>query len=150
MNLVSGADGEISSSVTEVWVTFEDVQVHHDDLGWLSIADTRQDVDLLALRASDTANIGRGKVYEGAYGTLRLIVADSWVIADGEEVALTIAETLPDLALPGFDVSEAFFVSHGSVTTLSTRWNLDTQLHDQGGSWTLGTEATIDVGIDGG
>jgi hypothetical protein len=148
VNLGSTADGELPSQLEEVWVRFEDVQVEHDARGWLSIADARQDVNLMALRDGSTTNIGRGDVYQGAYGALRLLVADAWVVADGEEVPLTLTEDIPGLLEPGIQLEKGFFVDAGITTTLTTHWNLASQLVDEGDAWTLGTSASVDVRLE--
>lgn len=150
VDLLSGQDGELDPTVQEVWVRFEDVQVHHDDKGWLSVTSERQDVDLLALRAGgEKANIGHARVWEGAYDTLRLIIADSWIVVDGQQFDLTITERLEDLAQPGIDFHEAFFVDKSTATTLTARWDLNTQLHESAGVWSLGTAANLDVQLEG-
>jgi hypothetical protein len=139
----NGGDG-VNSAVDAVWITLEDVQVSHDDKGWVSVSNERQEVELLGL-TDGPVRIGAGKVYEGSYDALRLVVADSWIVVDGEELDLTITEDLPDLIGPGFTFREGFFVAGGTTTTLRVRWDLANQLVDDGGAWSLGTGAAVDV-----
>jgi hypothetical protein len=145
----SGGDGEVNSSVEGVWIRFEDVQVLHESEGWISLSQDREDIDLLALRNGETAQIAAADTYEGAYDTLRLIVADSWIVVDGTEYDLQIAD---GLALPeeGISFSESFFVDEDNTTRLFVGWDLDTELADDGEQWILGTDASIDVDLDGG
>jgi hypothetical protein len=144
----AGGDGEVSSSVEEVWVRFEDVQILHENKGWISISDNREDIDLMTLRDGETASIGRAQTYEGAYDTLRLIVADSWIVVDGEESDLLIADgvELPDDE--GISFQESFFVDEGTTTSLFVGWDLDTELSDDGEGWSLGTDAGVDVELN--
>jgi hypothetical protein len=143
----NGADG-VNSAVEEVWVTFEDVQLDHTEKGWVSVASERQEVELLGL-STQAVQVGKGDVWEGSYDTLRLLVADSWIVVDGEELDLTITEELQDLVVPGFDFGEDFFVAKDTTTTLMVNWNLGSQLVDDGGAWSLGTGASVDVTLTG-
>jgi hypothetical protein len=147
-SLAAGGDGEVNSSVEGVWIRFEDVQVNHESEGWISISQQRDDIDLLALRTGETAQIAKADTYEGAYDTLRLIVADSWIVVDGTEYDLQIAE---DLGLPseGITFGESFFVDENNTTRVFVGWDLDTELADDGEQWILGTDAAIDVDLSG-
>lgn len=144
----AGGDGDVTSAVEEVWVRFEDVQVMHESKGWISISDNREDIDLMTLRAGETARIGRADTYEGAYDTLRLVIADSWIVVDGAEFDLAIADgvEVPD---EGVDFQESFFVDANTTTSLFVGWDLDTELTSDGDTWTLGTNASVDVELDG-
>lgn len=144
---LSGGDGEVNSSVEEVWIRFEDVQVKHEDEGWISVASERADLDLLTLRDGTTEPIGQAETLEGAYDALRVFVADAWVIVDGTEHDLTVTD---GIALPeaGITFNEGFFVDEGSTTTLVLDWDLGTQLSDDEGDWKLGTDANVSVELE--
>jgi hypothetical protein len=146
VELSGGSEGEVNSSVEEVWIRFEDVQVKHEDEGWISIAEERADLDLMTLRDGITEELGRAEVLEGAYESLRLMIADAWIVVDGTEQDLTIAEGFP-LPEAGLTFDESFFVDEGSTTTLLLDWDLSTQLTDDEGEWMLGTDAIIDVSL---
>lgn len=138
--------GEVSSSVEEVFVRIEDVLIHHETQGWITIANERQDVDLMTVHLGESQEIGRADVYEGAYDTLRVVIADSWIVVDGVETDLTIDEGL-GLPAEGIDFNESFFVDENSTTMLAVDFDLDSQLIDNEGVWELGADATVTVDI---
>jgi len=145
---MEGNDGEVNSSIDEVWIRLQDVQVHHESRGWISVLSDREDIDLLALRDSPSGEVvGKADVYEGPYDMLKLLVADSWIVVDGVQSDLTISS---GLALPGDDgvnFDESYFVDAGTTTTLWVGWDLDTQLSHSGDSWVLGSDANLDVNL---
>src|SRR5687767_6929267 len=47
---VTGGEAEVNSSVEEVFIRVEDVQVRHEESGWISLGGERQDIDLMANR----------------------------------------------------------------------------------------------------
>jgi hypothetical protein len=145
---MDGNDGEVSSSIEEVGIRLEDVQVHHESEGWISILSEREDIDLLALRGTPSGDVvGKADVYEGAYDELKLVVADSWIVVDGVEADLTITS---GLALPGeegLNFDESYYVDEGQTTTLWVGWDLDTQLSHGDDGWVLGSDANLDVNL---
>lgn len=144
---LSGNAGEVSSNVEEVWLRFEDVQVNHEDKGWVGVLDTRTDVDLLALRGDEPGLLAAAEVYEGGYDALRLVVADAWIVVDGVEYDLGLVDSvgLPTGAELTYD--ETFFVDRNTTTVLWVGWDLDTQLSEGDDGWTLGTQPTLDVDL---
>jgi hypothetical protein len=138
---------KLNSGVEEVWLRLEDTQVHSEDEGWITVGTDRRDIDLMDLRGGLPIKIGSGDVYEGAYDALRLIIADSWIVVDGTEEDLTIARVL-DLPGDGFDFNADFFVDEAATTAVSLFWDLDTEIEDNSGEWTLNTDATLNVKID--
>jgi len=145
---VTGGETEVNSSVEEVWLRIEDLQVRHEDMGWISLGMDRQDIDLMA-NLPDTQELAQADVPEGSYGGMKLFVADSWIVVDGAERDLTIESDLAaDLISEGIDFDESFFVDEGSVTSLVIDWDLGNQLQDNEGEWNLGTRANIDVSLE--
>jgi hypothetical protein len=137
----------INELVEEVWLRFEDVLVHSEDEGWVTIGDDRRDLDLMPLRGGAPLHIGGADIYEGAYDAMRLIIADSWIIVDGEQLELTIARVL-DMPGDGFDFGADFFVDEGVTTSVLLNWDLDTQLANDADVWTLHTDAVLNVELE--
>jgi hypothetical protein len=138
--------GLAETAVDELWLRFEDVLVFHEDKGWITIGGDRQDIDLNTLIEGDPVVSGSADVYEGPYNTIRLIVADSWVVVNGAEQNLTI-ERILDLPGDGFDFGADFSVDTATTTTVTLIWNLDTELTETSGEWSLGTTVAVDVAV---
>lgn len=138
--------GLAETAVDELWLRFEDVLVFHEDKGWITIGGDRQDINLNALIEGDPVVSGSADVYEGPYNTIRLIVADSWVVVDGVESNLTVERVL-DLPGDGFDFGADFSVDAATTTTVTMVWNLDTELTEDAGAWSLGTTIAVDVAV---
>jgi hypothetical protein len=106
----------------------------------------------MTLREGSTEELGRADVFEGAYDSLRLMVADAWIVVDGEERDLTVGGGFP-LPDTGLTFNESFFVDEGSTITLLLDWDVSSQLTDDEGDWSIGTDADVDVSLgddDGG
>lgn len=145
---VTGGETEVNSSVEEVWLRIEDVQVKHEDMGWISLETERQDINLMD-NIPEAQELAQADVPEGSYGGMKLFVADSWIVVDGAERDLMIESDLPgNLLGEGIDFNESFFVDEGSVTSLVIDWDLGNQLQDNQGEWNLGTSANIDVSLE--
>jgi hypothetical protein len=140
-------EGSLSTSVEEVWLRFEDILVQHEDRGWISIGEDRADVDLMALRGGEPIAIGTGDVYEGAYDAIQLLIADSWIVVDGQEESLTIASGF-DLPGDGVDFAASLFVDESTATSVLIGWSLDEELSFDGDGWILGTDATVNVDLE--
>jgi hypothetical protein len=138
--------GLAETAVDELWLRFEDVLVFHEDKGWLTIGGERQDINLNTLIEGDPVVSGAADVYEGPYNTVRLIVADSWVVVNGAEQNLSI-ERILDLPGDGFDFGADFSVDVATITTVTLVWNLDTELTETAGEWSLGTTVAVDVAV---
>lgn len=138
--------GLAETAADELWLRFEDVLVYHEDKHWLSIGGDRLDIDLNTLIEGDAVVTGTANVYEGPYNTIRLIVADSWVVVDGVESNLNIERVL-DLPGDGFDFDADFSVDKATTTTITLVWNLDTELTEDEGLWSLGTDVAVDVAV---
>ncbi|MEQ1501798.1 MAG: DUF4382 domain-containing protein [Myxococcota bacterium] len=141
-------DGDVESSVEEVQIRLEDVQVQHVEEGWLSLAGETADYDLFAIRGGSDGQIAEDDVYTGSYDKVRLIVTDAFVVVDGEQSDLRIDEGL-GLPSEGIDISQSFTVSQDQTTRLTIEWDLDTQLSQNDGSWSLGTSGASVV-VDNG
>jgi hypothetical protein len=139
--------GSLNTSVEEVWLRFEDILVQHEDRGWVSIGEDRADVDLMELRGGSAIAIGTGDVYEGAYDAIQLLIADSWIVVDGQEESLTIASGF-DLPGAGVDFAASLFVDENTATSVLIGWNLDQQLSFDGDGWILGTDASVNVDLE--
>lgn len=142
-----GDDGTLNASVDEVWLRFEDVLIHHDTKGWITVGHDREDIDLMTLRAGNRVQIGAGQVYEGVYDALQVFVTDSWIVVNGQEKDLTIDS---GFELPGeaIDFTGAFFVAGNTTTSLLLPWDLDVLLTEDTGDWTLRTHSYFNVEID--
>jgi hypothetical protein len=136
-----GDEDEVDASVESVWLRIDQVEIEHEEEGWIIVSDQRRDVDLMALRGGDTQRIGGGDVYEGAYDAMKFVITDSWVVADGEEHDLGVDQELQ------FDT--AYFVDPDTVTTLWVGWDLDTELRGSGDNWNLGTNVDLAVDVAG-
>ena len=145
---LTGGETEVNSSVEEVWLRIEDVQVRHEEMGWISMGTERQDIDLMA-GLPDTQDLAEAEVPEGSYTRMKLLIADSWIVVDGQERDLTIeSDLVGDVLAEGIDFDETFFVDEGSTTSLLIDWDLGNQLQDDQGEWNLGTTATVDVSLE--
>lgn len=133
--------------VEEVWLRFEDVLVHSEEKGWITIGNDRRDIDLMGLRGGVPMRIGGADTYEGAYDAMRIIVADSWIVVAGDQLELTVARVV-DLDGEGIDFSADFFVDEGVSTSVSLLWDLDEQLDEAGDDWTLRAEGALDVSLE--
>src|SRR5688572_13111568 len=91
------------ADVDSVFVTFEKLEVHHcgEDVevpaesdcetgGWLTLSEDTVTFDLLTLQGGVTAELGLADLPPGAYGQIRLHLAQASVVVDGEEFALTV------------------------------------------------------------
>lgn len=134
----------LSMSIEEVGIRFEDVRVQRENNRWLAVGVGRQDIDMLRLRGGDRVAIGRASVFEGAYDKIQLIVADSWVVVDGVEHELAIAGIS---AGDGLQLDASFFVDESVTAEVLVRWDIDTQLDESDGAWTLGSKTTVDVDL---
>jgi len=145
---VTGGENEVNSSVEEVWLRIEDVQVRHEEMGWISLETDRQDLDLMAGIPTEQ-ELAESEVPEGSYTRMKLLVADSWIVVDGQERDLTIqSDLVGDVLAEGIDFDETFFVDEGSTTSLLIDWDLGNQLQDDQGEWNLGTAGQVDVSLE--
>lgn len=137
------------AGVEEVWVRFEDVRVRSEAEGWLTIGDDRRDIDLMELRGGSAMSIGSDDVFEGSYDAVSLVIADSWIIVDGEQWELAI-ERGPGVAGSGdaiqFNVD--YWVDENTNTSVRIEWDLDTELSGSDQAWTLRSTVDIDVSLD--
>jgi len=134
-------------SVESVWLRFADVLVRSESDGWITIGNDREDLDLMTLRGGSRLQLGTGMIFEGPYDAVRLLIADSWIIVSGTQHELKI-DRFFDLPGSGYDFSADFFVDEGVTTTLAMKWDLDTQLTNDGDDWTLGTDVDVDVSLN--
>lgn len=143
-------DEVIDASVDEVWIRIDSVQVQHETEGWIEIESDRFDFNLLADTSFRT--IGEDEVWTGAYDRTFISVIDAWIIVDGNELELDFdgnfqaSDPFPN----GMYVTESIFVTEGDMTSLNVSWNLASNLQVSGGdSWSLGSQNTASVEIDG-
>ncbi|MEQ1564727.1 MAG: DUF4382 domain-containing protein [Myxococcota bacterium] len=136
----------LPTSVEEVWIRLEDVQVHHETKGWVGIIESRKDIDLLALQGADAQSIGRDDVYEGGYDSLRLVLADAWLVVDGVEADLLITDVL-SIPVTELTYDATYFVDDSTTTTLAVQWGIGDQLVETGSGWELGTDGNFQVDI---
>lgn len=141
--------GILPVGVEEVWVRFEDVLVRSGGEEWLTIGDDRRDINLMALRGANDLSIGGGQVYEGDYDAVSILVADSWIVVDGQEYELTI-ERGAGVGGTGdsyeFDVD--FWVDQNTKTSVRLMWDLDTALTGADATWNLQAASEFDVEIE--
>ncbi len=142
-----GTSGTIDSTIDEVWVRFQDVLVHSEAEGWVTLGADREDIDLMTLRGGSALTIGAADVFEGAYDAVRVVIADSWIVIDGAENDLTIDGGL-QLPTDGVDFSEDYFINKNSSTVLGIGWDLNEELSVTDDVWKLTTNGTVNVTIN--
>jgi hypothetical protein len=76
-----------------------------------------------------------------------LLIADSWIVVDGQEESLTIASGF-DLPGAGVDFAASLFVDENTATSVLIGWNLDEELSFDGDGWILGTDASVNVDLE--
>lgn len=141
-----GNDSAVPDTVDEVWLSIDHVSVYHEDKGWIFIDDGRKSVDLMAQRDGATEAIGTGEIYAGSYDTLRISLADSWIVVEGVEHDLTISNGV-DLD-NNVDLSLAMHVDENDLTSVWVGWDLDNQLDGADDTWTIGTDVNLTTSVD--
>jgi hypothetical protein len=141
----------VDPRVEEVWVRIDSVEARHEDLGWISVTEMRQDVDLLA---ADKAVIGDADIWVGSYNRLEIGIADTWIVVDGTERELSfigdvdlLGPLAGDALLGGIILTDTFFVDEDSTTTVDVDWDIDENLSPQGDGWMLGASTSANVDI---
>jgi hypothetical protein len=115
----------------EVWVTISSVQIHRNgdsDAEWITLSEEEQTYDLLTLQDAVTAILGDAAVLPGSYSQLRMIVADAWVVVDGEEHDLTI----PSGAKTGIKINLNFTVEEGAEYVVVIDFDADKSIKKTG------------------
>jgi hypothetical protein len=143
----SGDEDSIDGGVEEVWIRVDQVEVEHEDEGWIVMSDDRTDVDLMSLRDGEEQRIATGDVYEGAYAHMRFVITDAWIVANGEEYDLDIEGSF-DQGSGELELDVSYFVDADTVTDLWLGWDLDSQLHGSDDNWSLKSEVDVDVDVD--
>ena len=133
--------------VDEVWIRVDQVEVEHEDEGWIIMSDERADIDLMSLRDGDGQRIASGDVYEGAYDQVRFVITDAWIVVGGEESDLDIEGSF-DRGSGELEMDVSFFVDADTVTDLWLGWDLDSQLHGSDDNWSLKSDVDVDVDVE--
>ena len=132
--------------VDEVWIRVDQVEVEHEDEGWIIMSDERTDIDLMSLRDGGGERIASGDVYEGAYDQVRFVITDSWVLVGGEEYDLDIDGV--DGGSGELELDVSFFVDADIVTDLWLGWDLDSQLRGSDDNWSLKSDVNVEVDVE--
>lgn len=143
----SGDEDVIEGDVEEVWIRVDQVEVEHEDEGWIVMSDDRTDIDLMSLRDGEEKRIATGDVYEGAYEHMRFVVTDAWIVAGGEEYDLDIEGSF-DRGSNELELDVSYFVDADIVTDLWLGWDLDSQLRGSDDNWSLKSDVDVDVDVD--
>ena len=143
----AGDEESIDGGVEEVWIRVDQVEVEHEDEGWIIMSDDRTDIDLMALRDGEEERIATGDVYEGAYEHMRFVITDAWIVAGGEEYDLDIEGSF-DRGSNELELDVSYFVDADTVTDLWLGWDLDSQLRGSDDNWSLKSDVDVDVDVD--
>jgi hypothetical protein len=144
----ASGDGRLDRRrVEEVWIRVDQVEVEHENEGWIVMSDDRTDVDLMSLRDGEEERIATGDVYEGAYAQMRFVITDAWIVANGEEYDLDIDGSF-DRGSGELELDVSYFVDADTVTDLWLGWDLDSQLSGSGDNWSLKSDLDVDVDVD--
>jgi hypothetical protein len=139
-------DEDSVGEADEVWIRVDQVEVEHEDEGWIIMSDERTDIDLMLLRETGE-RLASGDVYEGAYDHVRFVITDAWIIVGGEEYDLDI-EGSYDRGSGELELDVSFFVDADTVTDLWLGWDLDSQLRGSDDNWSLKSDVDVDVDVD--
>ncbi len=131
--------------VDEVWIRVDQVEVEHEDEGWIIMSDERTDIDLMSLR-EDGERLASGDVYEGAYDNVRFVITDAWILVGGEEYDLDVDGV--DGGSGELELDVSFFVDADTVTDLWLGWDLDSQLRGSDDNWSLKSDVNVDVDVE--
>ena len=132
------------ADVDSVFVTFEKLEVHYcgedvdvpdesdcEDGGWLTVSEAPVTFDLLTLQDGVTAELGLADLPPGAYGQIRLHLAEASVVVDEEEFALTVPPGV--LKLVG-----GFLLEPGMQTEITIDFDADQSIHyAPGNGWMM-------------
>jgi hypothetical protein len=141
----SGDEDPVDGGVDEVWLRVDQVEVEHEDEGWIIMSDERTDIDLMSLR-EDGQRLASGDVYEGAYDKVRFVITDAWILVGGEEYDLDIEGGF-DQGSGELELDASFFVDADTVTDLWLGWDLDSQLRGSDDNWSLKSDVDVDVDV---
>jgi hypothetical protein len=117
----------------EVWVNIVSVEIESPELGWLPLTDSPQAYDLLTLQNDVTAAMGNTALEPGAYGQLRLIVDDAFVVADGVSEELKIASGNQT----GIKINLDATLEENMVYTLVIDFDADKSVKSTGQGWLM-------------
>ena len=143
----AGDEDTIDGDVEEVWLRVDQVEVEHEEEGWIIMSDDRTDIDLMALRDGEEERIASGDVYEGSYQHMRFVITDAWILAGGEEYDLDIEGGF-DQGSNELELDVSYFVDADTVTDLWLGWDLDSQLRGSDDNWSLKSDLDVDVDVD--
>ena len=122
-----------STNADGVWVTVAQVEAHRSG-GWVTLVDTAQRLNLVAVSGDVTELWDEREVPPGHYTQVRLLLEnDATVVIDGEESPLGL--TSQDET--GLKVVGEFTAHKGHAYVLVLDFELDENLHENSGGWVL-------------
>lgn len=114
-------EGAPAGGIEEVWLEVDQVAANHKALGWLELSEGPQVIALHGPGSAGDGGVDLGQWPVGKYKGVRLRLADSWVVVDGEIVPLKV----PSGKTSGLKLKAKGPISVEScaTTTLSFDWS---------------------------
>jgi hypothetical protein len=92
--VITDAEPALPSGTEEVWITVEEVLIHREGGGWVSLplVQTPYTIDLLRFHSGNTTDLIRPvSLASGTYDRIRLVIDNASVVSNGDTYPITIS-----------------------------------------------------------